>query len=73
MIVLVMILTTAQFALPASALEGLPVAEVEAIFRNLREVFDKPGATKADVVEVLKDYLPDFHHIEKGKSLDNRM
>ena len=50
-----------------------PVAEVEAIFRNLREVFDKPGATKADVVEVLKDYLPDFHHIEKGKSLDNRM
>ncbi len=49
------------------------VVEVEAIFRNLREVFDKPGATKADVVEVLKDYLPDFHHIEKGKSLDNRM
>lgn len=50
-----------------------PVAEVEAIFRNLRDVFDKPDATKADVVEVLKDYLPDFHHIEKGKSLDSRM
>ena len=50
-----------------------PVAEVEAIFRNVRDVFDKPDATKADVVEVLKDYLPDFHHIEKGKSLDSRM
>ena len=50
-----------------------PVAEVEAIFRNLHGVFDKPDATKADVVEVLKDYLPDFHHIEKGKSLDSRM
>ena len=50
-----------------------PVEEVEAIFRNLHGAFDRPDATKADVVEVLKDYLPDFHHIEKGKSLDSRM
>ena len=50
-----------------------PAEEVEAIFRNLHGVFDRPDATKADVVEVLKDYLPDFHHIEKGKSLDSRM
>lgn len=28
---------------------------------------------KADVVAVLKDYLPNFQHIEKGKSLDSRM
>jgi FlaA1/EpsC-like NDP-sugar epimerase len=50
-----------------------PVAEVEAIFANLRAVFANPTATKADVVVVLKDYLPNFQHIEKGKSLDNRM
>ena len=49
------------------------VEEVESIFRNLHGVFDRPDATKTDVVEVLKDYLPDFHHIEKGKSLDARM
>ena len=49
------------------------VDEVEAIFANLHAVFDKPGATKEDVVEVLKEYLPDFHHISKGKSLDGRM
>ena len=50
-----------------------PVAEVESIFANLRSVFARPDATKADVVAVLKDYLPNFQHIEKGKSLDNRM
>lgn len=50
-----------------------PVEEVEAIFANLRSVFARPEATKADVVTTLKDYLPNFQHIEKGKSLDNRM
>ena len=50
-----------------------PVSEVEAIFANLRSVFAKQGSTKADVVSTLKDYLPNFQHIEKGKSLDNRM
>ena len=50
-----------------------PVEEVEAIFASLREVFARKDATKADVVAVLKDYLPNFQHIEKGKSLDSRM
>ena len=50
-----------------------PVEEVEAIFANLRGVFRKPGAEKADVIDVLKEYLPNFQHIEKGKSLDSRM
>ena len=50
-----------------------PIEEVEAIFNNLRSVFAKQGSTKADVVSTLKDYLPNFQHIEKGKSLDSRM
>lgn len=50
-----------------------PAAEVEAIFSGLHRVFDTPGATKEDVVEVLREYLPNFHHISKGKSLDGRM
>ena len=50
-----------------------PVAEVEAIFAKLREVFDRAGATKEDVVAALGEYLPNFHHISKGKSLDGRM
>jgi len=50
-----------------------PVSEVEAIFSSLRAVFARPDSAKADVVAVLKDYLPNFQHIEKGKSLDARM
>ena len=50
-----------------------PVAEVEDIFAGLYRVFDREGATKEDVVEVLKEYLPNFSHISKGKSLDGRM
>ena len=49
------------------------IEEVESIFTRLRAVFDKNGATKADVVGVLGEYLPDFHHIEKDKGLDSRM
>lgn len=49
------------------------IAEVEAIFARLHEVFDCSKSTKDDVIEVLRDYLPNFHHIAKGKSLDNRM
>ena len=50
-----------------------PVSEVEAIFADLHRIFDREGATKDDVVEALKEYLPDFSHISKGKSLDGRM
>ena len=50
-----------------------PVAEIERIFAALHAVFDRLGATKADVVAALADYLPDFHHVEKGKGLDGRM
>ena len=50
-----------------------PVAEIERIFSSLHAVFDRPDATKADVVAALSDYLPNFHHLEKGKGLDGRM
>ena len=50
-----------------------PVEEVEAIFSSLRSVFLRADVSKSDVVTVLKDYLPNFQHIEKGKSLDFRM
>ena len=50
-----------------------PVEEVESIFSSLRTVFSRTGSTKADVVAVLKDYLPNFRHIERDKSLDSRM
>lgn len=49
------------------------VVESERIFTALHVVFDRPDATKADVVAALGDYLPNFHHAEKDKGLDSRM
>jgi len=50
-----------------------PLTEIDAIFTELRRLFDAPSATKEDVVRVLGSYLPNFAHIETGKSLDQKM
>lgn len=50
-----------------------PLLEIDAIFDELRRVFAEPAVTKADVIHVLKEYLPNFAHIETGKGLDQKM
>jgi FlaA1/EpsC-like NDP-sugar epimerase len=49
------------------------LAEIDGIFAELRSLFEAQEVTKARVVEVLKDYLPNFEHIETGKGLDQKM
>jgi hypothetical protein len=39
----------------------------------LKRLFDSGRVTKAEIVEILKEWLPDFDHIEKGKGLDSKM
>ena len=46
---------------------------VEKLFVELNKVFDKAETTKEEVVAIMKDYLPNFEHIETGKSLDSKM
>ena len=46
---------------------------VNLLFKNLTAVFEKPETTKEEVISILKDYLPNFEHIETGKSLDSKM
>ena len=46
------------------------VDEVEAIFGNLRNVFVRPDAARVDVIEVVNEYLRNFQHIKKERSLD---
>lgn len=48
-------------------------ARVERLFTALNAVFEKPDTTKEEVVAIMKDYLPNFEHIETGKSLDSKM
>ena len=45
---------------------------VEKLFAALNAVFETE-TTKEEVVRILKDYLPNFEHIETGKSLDSKM
>jgi FlaA1/EpsC-like NDP-sugar epimerase len=47
--------------------------EIDAIFDQLRTLFESQEVTKAAIVDILKVYLPNFEHIETGKGLDSKM
>jgi len=47
--------------------------EIDEIFSRLRQLFNSKDVQKSDVVDILKTYLPNFGHIETGKSLDQKM
>ena len=47
--------------------------KVNVLFDKLFAVFEKQLTTKEEVVEIMKAYLPNFEHIETGKSLDSKM
>ena len=49
------------------------VSRIETLFEKLHAVFAKEDTTKEEVVEIMADYLPNFEHIETGKSLDSKM
>lgn len=46
---------------------------LKSLFEDLGSAFGKEEATKAEVIAILKAYLPNFEHIETGKSLDSKM
>jgi len=47
-------------------------AKIEKLFVDLTAAF-KDHTTKENIVNIMKDYLPSFEHIETGKSLDSKM
>ncbi len=47
--------------------------KVDAVLKELNAAFEKPDLHKEDVAEIIKRYLPNFEHMEKGKSLDSKM
>ena len=46
---------------------------IKKLFVDLNAAFDKEETTKDEVVQIMKEYLPNFEHIETGKSLDSKM
>ena len=51
----------------------MSVSEIKDLFTKLEVAFSKEETTKAEIVKILKDFLPNFEHEEKGKSLDGKM
>ena len=47
--------------------------EVNSFFANLESIFAEEDFTKAQVVEAIKVFIPNFEHEEKGKNLDQKM
>ena len=47
--------------------------EVVNFFDELQQIFASPAFTKAEVVDAIKAFLPNFEHEEKGKNLDQKM
>ncbi|MCI9360200.1 MAG: polysaccharide biosynthesis protein [Hungatella sp.] len=47
--------------------------KIRALFHELDVSFSKDRTTKEEIISILKGYLLNFEHIEKGKSLDSKM
>ena len=47
--------------------------EVNSFFNELESIFQQDNFSKADVVESIKKFIPNFEHEEKGKNLDQKM
>ena len=47
--------------------------DVNSFFDKLEDIFAKEDFTKAQVVEAIKEFLPNFQHEETGKNLDQKM
>ena len=49
------------------------ISEINHFFDELEEIFQKDDFSKAQVVEAIKRFLPNFQHEETGKNLDQKM
>lgn len=53
--------------------ELVDLKKVNVIFEKLEGAFRSDTTTKEDIVKIINCYLPNFEHIEKGKTLDSKM
>ncbi|MCR5070005.1 MAG: UDP-N-acetylglucosamine 4,6-dehydratase [Prevotella sp.] len=49
------------------------IDEINSFFHRMEEIFAEADFTKAQVVEAIKLFIPNFEHEEKGKNLDQKM
>lgn len=49
------------------------LTEIDRMFRKLRSLFEQEQLDKAAIVKLMADFIPNFEHIETGRSLDQKM
>lgn len=49
------------------------MTEVDTFFNEIEYIFKSPDFSKAQVVDAIKRFIPNFEHEEKGKNLDQKM
>lgn len=49
------------------------MVEVDSFFKELETIFAEENFTKAEIVDAIKNFIPNFVHVEKGKNLDQKM
>ena len=49
------------------------MAEINGFFDKLESIFAKDDFTKTQVVDAIKEFIPNFEHEEKGRNLDQKM
>ena len=49
------------------------IADINELFDKFETIFSDDNFTKSQVVSVIKDFLPNFEHEEKGLNLDSKM
>lgn len=54
-------------------IEPRPMIEIDDLLTKLQGIFKNPNASKAEIVDVMKSFLINFDHKEKGKYLDSKM
>lgn len=47
--------------------------KIQKLFDQLTVAFERVETTKEDIVQIMHEYLPEFQHMETGKSLDSKM
>lgn len=54
-------------------LENVSVSQIDQILQEFDLLFSSDKLDKGSIIQLLNKYIPDFTHIETGKSLDNKL
>lgn len=49
------------------------ITEINMFFSELEQIFSKENFTKNDVVNAIREFVPNFQHAETGRNLDQKM